>query len=449
MGCHRISRRKFVRTATAGTVGLAAGKKLVGSRSAQAAGFSTIYRVYDVPVPDPGDSHHAGVDALLGVLADHDYKFYKSATDTGQLSGTDGLIAANDVVIVKVNAQWKYRGCTNSDVVKGVIQRILDHPDGFTGEVVVFENGQSGGNLDCRSTWGGDYTDSSQHANAEDESHSFSYLVDTRFAGSPVSSRLLDPIRGDFIAESEHSDEGYRILDNVSYPCFNTDGGNRIELRDGLWTGSEHDPSRLKFINIPVLKHHNGCGMTGALKHFYGVLSMEDGRLGVRHYSQIGNDCADMWCNVKTPTLTILDCIWVSPGALSGYPASNTVRTNTLLSGFDPVALDSWASKHVLYEAGGDPYHDPDQSADLQAFIAQAMDRINNTYGGVDGQHVTMSESEIPVVSYSVLSGYAGAVVEGTPAGGLPGTIALGTALLAGGAAAVSRLNKQDAEAAR
>ncbi|NIS67252.1 MAG: hypothetical protein GTO05_19210, partial [Gemmatimonadales bacterium] len=68
------------------------------------------------------------------------------------MSGRKGLIAADDVVLIKVNAQWKYRGCTNSDVVRGLIQRVLDHPDGFAGEVVLIENGQGWGSFGCDTT---------------------------------------------------------------------------------------------------------------------------------------------------------------------------------------------------------------------------------------------------------------------------------------------------------
>ena len=68
-------------------------------------------------------------------------KFYKSARQDA-LSGPSGLIATNDVVVLKVNAQWKCRGCTNTDMLRGLIHRILGHPDGFKGEVVIFENGQ-------------------------------------------------------------------------------------------------------------------------------------------------------------------------------------------------------------------------------------------------------------------------------------------------------------------
>jgi len=441
MSHDRISRRSFVKTATAGTVGLAAGHKIGGASSASAAGLSTIYHVHNVPVPDPTDLYHQGVDALLHTLANAGHKLYKSATDTGPLSDPNGMIAKNDVVLVKVNAQWKYRGATNADVVKGVIQRVLDHPDGFSGEVVVFENGQGRGDLNCDMSAGG-YGDTTQHANAEDESHSFSWLVNTHFAGQPVTEYLLDPARSTFFDASDHTSQGYRRLGNVSYPCFTTTGGNRIELKEGLWTGSTHDPDRLKLINIPVFKNHSGCAITGALKHFYGVLSMEDGASG-RHYSQIGNQCADMWCNVQTPVLTIVDCIWVTFGHHRGYPPSITQRTDTLLAGFDPVALDYWASKHILYPAGGNSYHDPDQSTDLIAFLTQAMNRINTTYGGIGGQPVTMTESEMSVVASNAAEFGAGPpIVQGAPSSTVTGAVALGTAVLAGGALAASRFKK-------
>ncbi|MCK7510120.1 MAG: hypothetical protein MZV70_42855 [Desulfobacterales bacterium] len=76
--------------------------------------------------------------------------------------------------------------------MRGLIQRILEHPDGFTGEVVIVENGQGRGSLRCdtSSSYGGD---TSVRANANDESHSFVYLVDQVFRDRRVSATLLDP----------------------------------------------------------------------------------------------------------------------------------------------------------------------------------------------------------------------------------------------------------------
>ena len=105
-----------------------------------------LFHVKDIP-DDPfyeGGNYHEGVDALLHLMGTRDLKFYRSSNET-DLSGPLGLIEPDDVVFIKVNAQWKYRGCTNSDLIRGLVQRILDHPDGFTGEVVIIENGQGRG----------------------------------------------------------------------------------------------------------------------------------------------------------------------------------------------------------------------------------------------------------------------------------------------------------------
>ena len=211
-------------------------------------------------------------------MAQYGLKLHRTWAETDRGS-KDGLIDGSDVVLIKVNAQWKYRGCTNSDVIKGLVQRILDHPDGFDGDIVLFENGQGGGSLDCDTMWGGRYPDTDVHANAEDESHSFSYLVDTVFADPKVSKYLLDPIRQTFISKEDQATDGYRKLGKVSYPCFTTSKGKRIELKEGIWNGASYDKN-LKLINVPVLKHHMGCGVTGALKNFYGILSMSDGGYG-------------------------------------------------------------------------------------------------------------------------------------------------------------------------
>ncbi len=394
----KITRRRFAKSVASSGVGAAA-LTLAGGVTppvSHAQGMTPVYAVRDIAVPDPAAARHTGVDRLLTLLASSGRKLHRSST-VSELSGPSGMIASDDIVLVKVNAQWKYRGCTNSDVVKGVIQRVLEHPDGFSGEVVIFENGQGSGELDCSSRRASNYPDGASHPNAESPAQHFSYLANTFFSGQSVSEYLLDPIRRNFIGPSDHSNDGYRTVGNVSYPCFTTAKGNRVELRVGLWTGSGH-ADRLKLINIPVLKNHGGCGMTGALKNSYGVLSMSDGQYDARHYTRIGNDCADMWCDVKTPVLTVLDCIWVSQ-TLIGYPARRTLRTNVLLSGFDPVALDYWASKSVLYPAWNNPYHDPDQSSELAYFLAQARNRFNSLHGGIDGRPATMNPANIVEVS--------------------------------------------------
>lgn len=356
----------------------------------------------DLPFYDPENgNHHLGLDSLLDLMADSGLKFYRSSS-ANWLAGPAGLIARDDVVLIKVNAQWKYRGATNSDLIRGLVQRILDHPDGFIGEVVIFENGQGRGSLRCDTgaAYGGD---TAIHANANDEGHSFLYLVDKVFRDRRVSAYLLDPIGGVFIGPTEHANDGYRIYQNVSYPCFTTAGGRRVELREGIWQGSGHT-GNLKLINVPVLKHHDtgGSEITISLKHMYGVVSMYDGRSEFRHYSGLGETCGKMMALVRTPVLNIVDAIWVSYASLTGYPASTTFRANQLLASQDPVALDYWAAKHILYPIDGNFRHHPDYPG-IERWLSQAREAINGLGGLRDIDHgivvdqVTNNEAEMNV----------------------------------------------------
>ncbi len=364
---------------------------------------STIFRVNQCPVHDL-ETRHRGVDSLFRLLAEGGQALFQT-NQPHPWGSPDGMIAPDDVVLIKVNCQWKCRGTTNTDLVRGLIHRILQHPDGFRGEVVIFENGQGQGAFDGDPDAWGSYAqwpqiDNGIWVNAEEENIlTVDYLVNTVFAGAPVSSYLLDPITWTFITDTDHTTDGYRHVDNVSYPCFTTANGNRVELKEGIWTGSGHS-GNLKLINIPVFKHHDGTGITGALKHTYGILSMGDGYSFIRHYTKSGQQCGKMFTLVRAPVLNIIDAIWVSQDSLCGYPPSTTTRTDILLGGIDPVALDYHTSKHILLPIGGTyaNQHDPDSFSGLVNHLTNAQTTINNN-GGIGGQMTNQGDSNIDLVT--------------------------------------------------
>ena len=401
-----ISRRGFLKGVAAGAL-FSILNPFHRIRGLDAATVNPLFLVKDIP-DDPfygGGNYHEGVDALLRLMGVHGLKFYRSSEET-DLGGPLGLIQRDDIVLIKVNAQWKYRGCTNSDLIRGLIQRILDHPDGFTGEVVIIENGQGRGSLDCdtSSAYGGD---TSVHANANDEAQSFLHLVDTVFKDPRVSAYLLDPISSIFIGATDHTTNGYRRYENVSYPCFSTAGGNRVELLEGIWEGSGYSQN-LKLINVPVLKHHDtgGSEITASLKHVYGLVSMADGQSSFRHYSGLGETCGKMMVSVRTPVLNMIDAIWVSHASLTGYPGATTFRSNQILASQDPVALDYWAAKTILYPIDSNPRHHPD-FAGIDAWLTSARDTINDRGGlydpvlGIFVHQVTKNEGEMVVFATS------------------------------------------------
>jgi len=379
-----------------------------------------VNEIPDQPFYGRGSGHyHVGLDSLLHLMGDQGLKFYRSSQETA-LSGPSGMIEAQDVVLIKVNAQWKYRGCTNSDLIRGLIQRILNHPDGFDGEVVIFENGQSQGSLNGDALGWGSYPDNSIHANANNESHSFLYLVNTVFNDPRVSAFLLDPIRSTFIGAADHLTNGYRTYENVSYPCFTTLHGHRVELREGIWQGNGYTQN-LKLINVPVLKHHDtwGSEFSASLKHCYGIVSMSDVQGGFRHYGGLGETCGKMMVSVRTPILNIIDAIWISYASCAGYPASTTFRANQILASQDPVALDYWAAKYILYPIDNNPRHLPlpppplDGRGIIDQWLTSARDTINNRGGlsdpgsGILIDRVTKNEGEMECHQEALSSSYA------------------------------------------
>jgi hypothetical protein len=410
------NRREVIRSAT--QLGVA-GWLARGGRGWAAAERSQVFAVTGCP-PHDGGRRHVGVDVLLGLLALRGISLYRTERQHPWGSAS-GLLAFDDIVVIKVNCQWKCRGATNTDVLRGLIQRVLEHPDGFAGEVVIVENGQGRGAFDGvvagSSSFYAQWPEVARAVlvNAEDDTHlTVDYLVNTEFAGQPVSAYLLDPVRGRFLAEDEQQLDGYcRVAppaelagaNVVSYPCFSTRGGHRVNLRLGRFTGSGWD-GNVKLISVPVLKHHGGCGITGTLKHCYGLVSMADGAQGVRHYDDLGRQCGQFWAQVRPADLHLLDCIWVSHESLVGYPESTTTRCNVLAAGRDPVALDYWAAKHVLLPLGGSyaGEHDPDGWAVLRDDLDAARTVINGL-GGIDGHPAQLGDANIEVVSRAAVPG--------------------------------------------
>ena len=295
----------------------------------------------------PSGDHHLGVDQLLLCMALDSLRFYRSA-QAGFECGPDGIVRADGVVLIKANAQWPERGGTNTDVLKGLIARILEHPDGFTGEVVVVENSQGAGTLD----WA--------QANAEDHAQSAQDVVDHFAAlGWPVSSCLWDSLRTRSVGEysSGDPDNGYVVGDwqadiqmKVSYPKFRTARGRCVSLKYGLWDPAEgaYDDSLLTFLNVPVLKCHGGYGVTAALKHHVGTMTtaLSTYTHGAVRYGGLGAFLGE----VRLPDLNILDAIYVLaiPGAGPAASYAQATRVDWLLAGRDPVALDMWATANVL-----------------------------------------------------------------------------------------------------
>jgi len=339
-----------------------------------------VYVVQDVGGPD--GVHHRGLDTLLECMGAAGRSFYRSATPR-HITGPDGLVGAEDVVLVKVNEQWPERGGTSTDVLKGLIARVLEHPDGFRGEVVVVENGQGRGSFDWAAS------------NAVNPALSVRAVVDGFAAlGLPVSACLWDDVRATRVTEYADGDmrDGY-VLDawdagaqlSVSYPKFRTAGGRYVSLRHGVWdpATSSYDDSRLRFLCVPVLKCHSIYGVTGAVKLHVGTMTTS---LGTNtHNAVAAGGIGAFLARVRMPDLSILDCTWIlaDPGAGPACTYGQATWAGVLAASRDPIALDRWAVANVLVPAFAArgytryPAQDPeDPTSTFRSYLDLTADRL-------------------------------------------------------------------------
>ncbi len=334
---------------------------------------ATAFPASDIYVVN-GRHSFAHISELINLMGIHGLLFYRSTT-AGMNQGPDGLIARDDVVLIKINEQWPFRGGTNTDVLKELIQSIVDHPDGFIGEIVVGDNGQGEGNMD----WA--------QGNAEDIAQSTQDVVDMFSPYYNVSTYTWSAIRSRRVNEYSEGDmrDGYIHYGPppdpetgyyISYPKFNTTFGTCISFKHGIWNGSGYE-KRLKVINTPVLKSHSWYGVTASLKHYMGVQSEQSfGGLSNGHYTVASGSMGTLMVETGLPTLNIIDAIWINANPAPSYlcgPSTNydqATRVNVLVASTDPVALDYWAAKHVLVQAaasiGYEDTHtvDPDNGTD-------------------------------------------------------------------------------------
>jgi hypothetical protein len=203
-------------------------------------------------------------------------------------------------------------------------------------------------------------------------------------------------IRFDSVEEYDAGDmnDGYivypfdpTLLGAVSYPKFQTDYGTRISLKHGIWDGSVYDRSRLRFINLPVLKsHHSTYGVTACIKHYMGVVTRElstNSHLGIG-YGLLGATIGE----IGLADLNILDAIWINADPNRGPATSyeRATRRDELVASLDPVAADIWADKHILIPAflgngfsppWPEPSADPDDpTSDFRIYLDRSMNEI-------------------------------------------------------------------------
>jgi len=335
-----------------------------------------VFRVSGCP-KDPIGDRLPCFESMLDLMGSQGLRFYESPTTT-PISGPDGVLADSDVIVIKINYQWAERGGTNVDLLQGVVRSIVDHPSGFTGEIVVCENAQ------FASVENSDRADN----NAQDRDLSPSDVV-SHFQDLGFNVSLFDwtLIRNTEVEEFSAGDleDGYvlypwddQLHGAVSYPKFQTSFGTYISLRDGIWdpVTESSDREHLRFLNLPVLKSHSIYGVTANVKDYMGVVTRE---LGTKSHSAIRYGLLGAHLGeVGLADLNILDAIWINAHP-DGGPSTDygeATRRDELIVSIDPVAADLWAAENILIPAFEDngytdwPKADPkDPESDFREYL--------------------------------------------------------------------------------
>jgi len=347
------------------------------------------------------------LDRLISLMGHRGLKFYHSPTPS-PIAGPDGIIAANDVILIKINYQWPERGGTNTDLLRGLIRRIVDHPDTFTGEIVVGENTQF------------QPTDNFDRPNNNAQDHGLSpqdVINEFQAQGYTISRKSWRLLRYTQVEEYSAGDmtDGYVVypydpqLDGrVSYPKFQSNDGTYISVRHGLWDSDSgtYDREHLKLINVPVLKsHHASYGATACVKNYMGVVTanLDTNSHDSIRYGILGALLGE----IQLADLNILDCIWINAnpddGPRTSYEAAT--RRDELVASTDPVAVDIWAVTNILIpgfiENGHlppwpEPSADPnDPTSDFREYLDNSMSWILAA-----GYQVTNDPDQIDVFTW-------------------------------------------------
>lgn len=310
--------------------------------------------VPDSHLPDPA------MDSLFMIMDSQDLNIYRTS------STPNGLISSDETVVIKGNFQWQRTLSTNTDRIKGLIWKILQHPEGFTGEILVCENHQNSGDADLNLC-----------NNSEDQNQTILDVINTfKAKGYPVDLVLWSEYSDVVVTEFSDGDftDGYtwNATNMVSYPKFTTPAGTNVSLKFGIWNSSSSSYNRenLCVINFPVAKAHGWVGATIGIKNWLGTLTAA--HANSRYGGSDAMHC-DYWFDETAlparvmaeayPDLTIVDATWVAPMYNHIWGTNNQIRMDILVASTDPVASSYYTAKYVLNPvADSDRRTDPDNT---------------------------------------------------------------------------------------
>jgi hypothetical protein len=333
-----------------------------------------------------------------------------------RMGGIETLIGKNDIVIIKPNGQQIGHNMSNTNTIKEYIDQVLSI-GGFKGEVIVCENHHHIN--DNAAGWitalrNGDYNlnelidyyqNKGIHNVTKYHWKDAGIVPNSRFTITDPGKIVSGPDEGDGYVwtEEEYSYQGKKV--KMSYPIFTSVwSGVTIDFKNGAWKDGKCTGQPVKFINISALRHHSNTGVTATVKNYLGVVDLTCGYHGINpqgyynfHYiavdwpaigiirnsmkafitrdfserqkilskfaqfvgpqnGALGGAVGHFMKTIRSADLNIITAEYAGHEGRKNKPA----HTKTVLASTDPVALDYYAGKYVLFPLGGKRARDND-----------------------------------------------------------------------------------------
>ena len=329
--------------------------------------------------------------------------------------GIQHFIDHDDVVVLKPNGQWPRQGYTHTQSLKALIDVILSRPGGFEGEVIIAEHVHrapppaSDNALLDKYCWN---MSVSNRRNNWEEMNYFELEDYYHNRGYPfvTATPLYDSGQGNWAAVSGPADVAaggqgwvrttYTTAANgrtvrLSHPILRSSHSDKlIDLKNGVWQGGSYNGQKVKVIFLPTLNNHGSynyedyAGPTSALKCHLGIVDFggPSGSVslhGVGYNSPIspqamGEAVGQLITQILSPSF------YLTIAEYTGYRSrtdSTAAHTRTVGLCTDPVTLDYWMCKYVMYPcATSQAFMNPDNDNNLRKALVGCQSKGVGTY---------------------------------------------------------------------
>ncbi|MBW2523589.1 MAG: hypothetical protein JRI23_05415 [Deltaproteobacteria bacterium] len=337
--------------------------------------------------------------------------------------GIERFIDIDDVVVLNPNGQWPRQGYTNTACMKALIDAILARPGGFDGEVIIAEhvhrspsealNGNYCWNISAGANRENNWPDMSyfelvQHYH--DNGHpnvTANPLYDS--SQSPDWSPVAGPsevaageqgwVRNTYTTQSTGG------IVRLAHPILRSSYSDAlIDLHDGVWEGGGYSGRAVKLIFLPTLNNHSSfnnedyAGPTSAVKCHLGIVEfagtegvhLHDIGYGNGHPEAVGESVGHLITQILHPSFYLTCAEYTGH---RGRTATEATHTRTVGLCLEPVTLDYWMCKYVMYPiATSQDFMNPDNDNNLRKQLQGCHDKGVGTMVEAD---MTIEEQDL------------------------------------------------------